>query len=293
MSYILAFVFFLSILTTIFIPSDIFLNRFDEVKRRIKQLSVIYRGELLLEWLDNFGQGSYGHDLGERLPDKETYKTFGHHIHKIWNSVQKRGGELRGPLKAIRVAMRQDLKRTRREMSLLHSALGQVFFMLILVWCFLLALRFVAGLDLGVTYFILIGLWQGLGALFYIIWLNQFKRKFLSPLDELLKCLLEMHFLFYLGGLTEAYLQSAYDFKSRDRSLYSRMERTLEGWRKRGHGDIKQVDELFEDFSHLAEDKAENFVAKLKVSIFTWSVLFVLPPLFSSTLVGLGSMSEF
>jgi len=84
---------------------------------------------------------------------------------------------------------------------------------------------------------------------------------------------------------------SEHRFTGRDRSLFLRMERTLDGWRKRGRGQLSQVDELFEDFSALAEDKADAFMGKMKVSVFTWSLLFVLPPLFSASLVGLGNLA--
>ncbi len=252
---------------------------------------MVYRGECLIEWLDNFGIGSFGHDLGEKLPRKDIYKEFGQHIHKVWNSVQKRGGELAGPLRAIRLALRQDLKRTRREKSLLSSAMIQVIFMILLVWLFLLVFKYVAGLDIGITFFIVIAAWQGFGFLAYYLWLKSYRASFLDPLDELLRLLLDMHFMFYRGALAEAFLNTAQTFKARDQSLFLRMERTLDGWRKRGHGDLAHVDELFEDFSNLSEDKAETFVAKLKISVFTWSVFFVLPPLFGSSLMGVSSLS--
>ncbi len=291
MTYILTIALFLLCLFLYFIPSGYILMAYEKTESQLKNLSLIYRGEGLLEWLDNFGLGSYGHDLGEKLPAKTVYKEFGEHIHKVWNSVQKRGGELASPLKAIRLSIRQDLKRTRREKSLLQSATIQVFFMVALVWIFLVAFHFVANGALRRGFFIIVLLWQGAGVLGYFIWLRRYKKKFLGPLDELLKNLLDMHFMFYRGALTDAYLPTEFVFKGRDKSLFLRMERTLEGWRKRGRGELAQVDELFEDFSALAEDKAENFMAKLKVSVFTWSLLFVLPPLFSSSLVGLGSLS--
>ncbi len=291
MTYILTIALFLFFLLLLFTPSHFLLSRFESFSAKAKNFSIVHRGEMLLEWLDNFGLGSFGHDLGEKLPAKTCYKEFGEHIHKVWNSVQKRGGELAGPLKAIRLSIRQDLKRTRREKNLLQSAIVQVIFMVVLVWLFLVAFHFVGEGVIGKGFFISVALWQLFGVLGYFLWLRLYKKKFLGPLDELLRCLLDMHFMFYRGALADAYLHSELIFKRRDLSLYLRMERTLEGWRKRGHGQLTQVDELFEDFSYLAEDKAEAFMAKLKISVFTWSLLFVLPPLFGSSLVGLGSLA--
>lgn len=292
MTYVLTIALFILSLILLLIPSTYLLQWTQALSLKLKHLSVIHRGESLIEWLDNFGLGSYGHDLGEKLPSQTIYKEFGVHIHKVWNSVQKRGGELGAPLKAIRLSLRQDLKRTRREKGLLQSAVSQVIFMVVLVWAFLIAFSYVGQGAIGKGFFAVVGLWQGLGVVVYFMWLHFYKKKFLSPLNELLSSLLQMHFLFYRGALAEAYLSSSeLLFKGRDKSLFLRMERTLDGWRKRGSGQLSQVDELFEDFSALAEDKGEVFMSKLKVSVFTWSLFFVLPPLFSASLVGLGNLS--
>ena len=291
MTYLTAAIVLLLFILLVFMPASKLLEIQENFSLRLKLLSVVYRGECLIEWLDNFGIESFGHDLGEKLPRKDTYKEFGQHIHKVWNSVQKRGGELAGPLRAIRLALRQDLKRTRREKSLLSSAMIQVIFMILLVWLFLLVFKYVAGLDLEGTFFIVIAAWQGFGFLAYYLWLKSYRASFLDPLDELLRLLLDMHFMFYRGALADAFLNTPRNFKARDQSLFLRMERTLDGWRKRGHGELAHVDELFEDFSNLSEDKAETFVAKLKISVFTWSVFFVLPPLFGSSLMGVSSLS--
>jgi len=292
MTYILTTALFILSLILLFLPSSYLLDCSQSLSLKLKNLSIVYRGEKLIEWLDNFGLGSYGHDLGEKLPSKSIYKEFGIHIHKVWNSVQKRGGELGAPLKAIRVSLRQDLKRTRREKGLLQSAISQVIFMVVLVWAFLIAFSYVGQGAIGKGFFVVVALWQGLGVFLYFIWLHFYKKNFLGPLNELLSSLLQMHFMFYRGALADAYLSaSETSFKGRDRSLFVRMERTLDGWRKRGSGQLTQVDELFEDYSALAEDKGETFMGKLKVSIFTWSLFFVLPPLFSASLVGLGNLA--
>lgn len=292
MTYIITIVLFIFGLILLFIPSAYLLDYSLRFSLKMKNFSLIHRGESLIEWLDNFGLGSYGHDLGEKLPAQNIYKEFGTHIHKVWSSVQKRGGELAAPLKAIRLSLRQDLKRTRREKNLLHSAGIQVIFMVILVWAFLIAFSYVGEGAIGRGFFLVIGLWQGLGVVAYFTWLHFYKKKALGPLNDLLSSLLDMHFMFYRGALADSYLSfSDNSFSGRDRSLFLRMERTLDGWRKRGRGQLSQVDELFEDFSALAEDKAEIFMGKMKVSVFTWSLIFVLPPLFSASLVGLGNLA--
>lgn len=272
------------------LPSSTLYEGLGRIHNKWRELSITYRGEQLLEWLDNFGIGSYGHDLGEKLPARGIYKDFGEHIHRVWNSIQKRGGELAAPLKAIRLSLRQDLKRTRRERNLLQSALTQILFMLLLVWGFLLSFNWIAGLKVKEHIFLMIALWQFLGTIAYIFWLKNFKKKFIDPLDDLLRSLLEMHFAFYRGNLADAFLQGSFNGKAREARLFERMERTLEGWRRRGQGNLSQVDELFEDFGHLAEDKAEAFMGKLKMSIFLWCTVFILPPLFGSSLLGISSM---
>lgn len=285
-------IFFLCFFLLLFFPAEKMSSVISFSLQKWKRRSLLYRGEKMLEWIEGHGVSSYGFHLGESLPERESYKSFGEHIHKLWQSIQKRGGEISVGLRALRLSLRQDIKRTKREHSLLRGAFSQILIMLSLVWIFMVAFHFIGGMTLGGDFFGAVALWQGCGVLFYSLWLRRKRRLVFGPLDLILSGLLEMYFIYFRGGLAEAYLENEGDLRGAEEHLFSKMEQTLEIWRRRGQGQKKQVDELMEDFFFLAEDKEEKFLGQLKLSTFIWSLFFVLIPLFATGLFGLNEMTK-
>lgn len=275
----------------ILIPAERYSKALEQPLRKWRENSLLYRGESLLRWIESYGVNSYGFNLGEALPARGVYKEFGDHIHVLWRNVQKRGGEMSVGLRAIRMSLRQDLKRTKKEKSILSGAKAQVFVMVVIIWAFMIAFRFIGGLDLSQTFFMIIGLWQGIGVFLFLILLKRYRSQVFGPLETLLSQLLEMHLIYFRGGLADAYLED-HDLKGKDGQLFIKMQQTLENWRRQGQGQLSQVDDLFEDFFFLCEDKEERFLGKLKMSSFVWSLFFVLPPLFSVGVFGLNEVTK-
>jgi hypothetical protein len=280
--------YFIPLLFLLLVPHQHLSLLFENLKAKFIKQTLLSRGESLLFWLDSFGLDGVGFDLGASLPEKGIYKSFGVHIHDAWERVQQRGGELNPYFRVIKSLLRVDLKRQAKESESLNLMRVQIILILLLVWLFLISLKLVVGGDLGLRELLAIGSWQAFGIFIGFFVIKKLKRKYFSPISELLEQLLRLHSLRFSGNISQAALKSLISSKDIEAALvFKRMEGLLNRWRLKGRGDFCALDELREDIVALSQHRSEKFLKVGPLFFFIWCCLFVVPVMFAASVLGL------
>jgi hypothetical protein len=134
-----------------------------------------------------------------------------------------------------------------------------------------------------------IGLWQLFGLCIGFGVIGRLKKKYFDSLSELLDLLLTLHSLRFSGNLTQVQIELK---QQKDRSaqmIFKRMRSLVERWKLQGSADLSPLNELLEDIVALSQHRSEKFARVGPLFFFIWSSAFVLPVLFASALLGLGS----
>ncbi len=280
--------YFIPLVILLMTPKEALFCTLSAVRSKLKRETLIDRGETLLFWLDSFGLNGPGFDLGVALPPEDIYKSFGLYIHLAWQRVQQRGGELNPYFRVIKSLLRVDIKRQTKEKDSLNLVKFQILTILALVWAFLISLSRFSGEALKFKELGLIFIWQVFGVLIGLTVIRKLKRKYFSPVAELLELLLKLHSLRFNGNLSHDGLDS--DLAQRDRQaglIFRRMLSLLQRWKLQGQGDSGVLEELLEDIIALSQQRSEKFLKVTPLFFFIWCCAFVLPIMFAATVLGL------
>ncbi len=273
------------------LPADWTYRRLERLKDRLRLSDPVREGEELYRWMDSFGPGQSSFDLGRALPCATGYPPFGALIHELWQTIQRRGGQLSELLRPIKLLLREDLKRARRQRHVLKGATFQLVFMVGLVWCYLATFSLLMGVEFESGLILSLVGWQLLGvAVFY--WLLKILKKWhFDPFLHSLELLLQLNAIAQGGQLGQAFLvEKAHPFSKCPRDHLDFRERlgaALSQWQRQGFAQREALKPLGEDLMLLASDNTEHFLEKLKMLTFLWAITFVLPPLFAGSLFGL------
>lgn len=261
----------------------------------VRKRDLLHRGHQLYEWIESYTGATRGLNLGPSsqghgLPDQHCYREFGLFIHELWEDVRQNGGELKRPVRAIKVMLRADLQRTRRERQVLNSAYAQLGLMTVMVWFYLFFFSRVTEIKFSLMYWVACLAWQALGGVLFCTLLKRKRGQLFKPLDDLLRALQVLNLIAFRGRLSGNFLplpQKMHRLKKDYLRYYHTLESTLDSWRERGRANFDVLDELREDLSLLAEDAQLIFLPWIRALSFLWAIVFVLPLLFASSLFGL------
>jgi hypothetical protein len=252
----------------------------------------LYQGHQLYRWIDSHSSESTALNLGGAhklgLPKKDCYREFGEFVHELWDDLRKGRAQVKRPLKALKMLLRSDLQRTRRERQVLASAYSQLFLMMAMVCLYLLSFDYFVKVSPPYEFWLGCILWQGLGAFVFFGLLKRKKEQVFSPLNDLLRGLQALNLLAFRGELNLTRLPNPRAKLKGDHLRYFEgLESAQESWRKQGRANLEVLDEFREDLALLAEDAQLNFLPWVKGLGFLWAMVFVLPLLFAGSLFGL------
>jgi hypothetical protein len=288
MNLITLFALSLLLLFLLFLPAETYLRSWKVVKSVIWKKGILEKGEELYLWLDSFGPNEMGVELTQRSQQVGDYKHYNQVLDFIWEEAQKRGAPLYQMIRTLKKTLRQDLKRTTREKELLKEAVLQSGAMLIFIWLYFFAFKFLLEARFKLEMILFLLGFQALGGVVFRFGLKKLRSSIFAPLDTFSYALLELHMIHFRGSLTHARLkESDLKLKGRDAQMNKRLKATLLQWRKQGACQKESVDQLEEDLGHLAHDKEQLFLARLKVLSFAWALFFILPCLFLVSAFGL------
>jgi hypothetical protein len=273
----------------IFTPADRVYVPLEGLRNWLRQRDAVAQGELLYRWIDSFGPGQSSFDLSQPLPCVTGYPPFGQLIHNLWRMVQRRGGRLSELLRPVKLLLREDLKRARRQRQVLKSAYFQLIFMVGLVWCYLGTFSLLMEVEFEMALVLSLMGWQLLGVFVFRFCLGILKKWHFDPFLESLEMLLQLNVIAEGGELGKAYLkENENGYSPRDHQDFKeRLRAALSQWQGQGFAQRESLKPLGEDLMLLASDNTEHFLEKLKMMTFLWAITFVLPPLFAGSLFGL------
>lgn len=269
------------------VPSGYFLNFQLYLKRKFAWKSMSKSAEELLLWLDGLGGASGGFDLNQKLPPLNAYKEYSVFVHRQWHLVKKNGGGLLTRLKPIKLMLRSEVKRQKKKSELMAQAWLQNILSLGSAWAFCFYLAHSIGISLkgGLLTFIL--LWPAIGMGGYLLLLRKYERRLFKDLDYLSAGQLSLLDAYLVGELRADSLNLDCPKGGRGLVLWKNMERVLASWREMGRGELKLLLDLEEDLLFFAECQSHRFLEGLKIINFLWSIVFILPVVFSPLIFGL------
>lgn len=276
------------IIFILFIPSEVFGGVIARIINYFQERSLLYRGQILYQWLDSFGPGMVAFNLGISLPPRNIYREYGELIHATWHQVQKSGGQVGELIKSIKSSLREDLKRTQRELQVLRGAYGQLTFMVAMVWSYLVLFEWLIHVGFPLIFWLSIIIWQIMGVFIFHFLLKRKRLELFRPINSLLGLVLELTLISFRGQLAQVSLTcDGVILKGPYENFEKRLHWTLQNWQKMGAASKANIIELQEDLIVLSEDATERFIPWLKGLIFLWALVFVLPLLFAGSLFGL------
>jgi hypothetical protein len=260
----------------------------------LRERDILFQGHRLYEWLDGVSSEngalnlSAHHQRENGLPKKDCYREFGAFVHKLWEDVRNGQGQIKGPLRAIKMLLRSDLQRTRRERQVLGSAYAQIIVMILMVWLYLFSFDYFVAINPPWEFWCACVLWQTIGGFLFFVLLKKKREKLFDPLNDLLSALLALNIVAYRGHLGLGKLpQPKSDLSGDCLRYYQGLESTQDAWRRQGRANPETLEELREDLALLSEDAQLNFLPWIRGLGFLWAMVFVLPLLFGGSLFGL------
>lgn len=280
-------IFLLFLVFAAFVPSAYFFNFQKFLTRKLAWKSMSKRAEELLLWLDGLNGAGGGFDLNQTIPPLNIYKGYGAFIHRQWRLVKENGGGLVTRLKPIKLMLRSEVKWQKKKGELMAQAWLQNILSLCSAWAFCFYLAHSLGISLkgGLLSFILF--WPAIGMGGYLFLLRKFEGRLFRDLDYLSAGQLRLLDAYLIGELRADSLNLDSPKGGRGLVLWKNMERVLTDWRHMGRGELKMLLDLEEDLLFFAECQSHRFLEGLKIINFLWSIVFILPVVFSPLIFGL------
>lgn len=270
------------------IPTDHYICAQDSLKKLWRSNDPLQRGCDLYNWMDSFGPGSVSINLSTNIPSKDSYLPFSEIIHELWHLVQLRGGSLSELLRPVKLLLREDLKRSRRQRQVLRGAYAQLIFMTGLVWIYLYLFSYMMSVKYDEGFLVTLIGWQLFGVFLFWYALKSLRIRHFGPFKSSLDLLLQLTAVAQQGNLGSAHLTTDQRLRSSSHEYFKeRIFTQLRQWQKQGFAKTEALNPLREDLMLLASDSTQSFLDRLKVFTFLWALLFVLPPLFAGSLFGL------
>lgn len=261
--------------------------------KRLRELSQendpLHKGQQLYSWIDSFGPERVSFNLSQALPEKGSYLPFSRVLHELWQSVQIRGGQLSELLNPLKLLLREDLKRFRRQREVLRGACFQLGLMVAMVWTYLGLYSYLMEVSFSKGFSLIIIVHQVGGVVLFWWAIRYLKSKHFSPFESSLDLLLQLTSIAQRGDLGSACLVASSQKKqsSDHKNFQLRLDEVLALWQQQGFAKTASLNPLREDLMLLASDSTQLFLENLKVLTFLWAIVFVLPPLFAGSLFGL------
>ena len=276
----------------LFVPSQVFENFQLKLHKYFKSKNQIKRAESLLLWMDSLGLEQNGLDLGIILPEKDIFMHYGHQIHQVWEDTLTRGGAFRSGISLLRNGLRVDIVRTKKEKQCLNSAFTQILFMEILVFTYLWFFSSILSITISTKVWCFLLLIQALGAFLFNFCLKRLKNHAFGGLHLLSNCLLQMQMISQRGNLGSMHFEANSPLLHGNKLIFfEKMQEVLQIWKTNSVVRKENLLELSEDLSFIHQTSCEQFMGRLKILCFIWSILFILPVLFSASLFGLNEFS--
>jgi len=282
----MTFVIAILVLVIILTPGQFVTGLLKAVRDYFVFETMVKRGEGLVHWMGVFSPEGVGFNLDCKLPEKNIYKNYGVELHHLWEQVRVYGGGLSKPLKSLRYLLRKDIKFEKSKKAALNGAWAQVVIMLALSWSYLFAFIYLEITKTNVNLIIGIVSWQILGAVGHTFLIKVIEQKSFAASRFFLHHVTKLTVTACSGGSLSSIESPCYLEKlSREEStVYNKLEELIIRAREKGQLKVEDLKEVEEEYWFCLEQKIETFLGLLKKSSFAWSLIFILPTLFVTTL---------
>jgi len=214
------------------------------------------------------------------IKDLPEYKFFKDLILETLELAKMYGAPFKKPIDLIKISLLKDLERQRKSSSLKFSAVANFFMASIITWLFAFYTAAVLSLELSTWIITLMGLWQIIGFLTYLILVSKLESKLLAPFDRVFNCLYTIQSLSHVGlcvneVISKSSLVSLYDIQVKKlQNHLSRLEYILEERKVQGSSILNELQIFIEQTWELFEHQAKLLEKLMVVIKFLWLCIF-------------------